>query len=278
MDYIEIKCKVSPMERGCEILTALLGEIGCDSFMEWEEGLSAYIPEKDFSEAELQQIQLPAEAGINWSYEIIKVEDQDWNALWESNYEPVWIDGRCYIHAPFHPAEKAEYDILIEPKMSFGTAHHETTSLMLSLLLQTECEGKRVLDMGCGTAVLAILSKLKGAVQVTAIDNDEWAYRNAMENCANNNMDDIHCILGDAQSIPMQKYDLILANINRNILLQDMETYVAHLEKGGKLFMSGFYEGEDSLSIKQKAESLGLTHKETQSKNRWTTLGFILQS
>ena len=262
------------METGCEILTALLGEIGCDSFMEWEEGLSAYIPEKDFSEAELQQIQLPAEAGINWSYEIIKVEDQDWNALWESNYEPVWIEDRCYIHAPFHPAEKAEYDILIEPKMSFGTAHHETTSLMLSLLLHTECEGKRVLDMGCGTAVLAILSKLKGAAQVTAIDNDEWAYRNSMENCANNQANDILCILGDAQSIPKQKYDLILANINRNILLQDMETYVAHLENGGRLFMSGFYDGDDRKTIQEKAENLRLSYISHQTKNNWVAIQF----
>ena len=275
MNYIEIKCKVSPMESGCDILTALLGEMGCDSFMEWEEGISAYIPESDFSETRLQALELPPESGIRWEYEIIRVEDQDWNALWESNYEPVWIDERCYIHAPFHPAKKAEYDILIEPKMSFGTAHHETTSLMLSLLLQTDCRGKKVLDMGCGTAVLAILTHLKGAERIVAIDNDEWAYRNAMENCENNHAEEIQCILGDASHIPAMKFDLVLANINRNILLNDMKQYASHLENGGSLFMSGFYEGEDAEAIQREAEKHRLALQTQKTKNHWTAMLFV---
>lgn len=273
MDYIEIKCRISPVDTGSEILTALLGEIGCDSFMEWEEGLLAYIPEAEFSESALKAISLP-DNSIQWSYEINKVEDQDWNALWESNYDPVWIEDQCYIHAPFHPKEKAAYDILIEPKMSFGTAHHETTSLMLSMLLHTECNGKRVLDMGCGTAVLAILSKLRGASQVVAIDNDEWAYRNSLENCSNNQMDDIRCLLGDAKSIPDQKFDIILANINRNILLNDMAEYITHLEQGGSLFMSGFYEGDDRNAIQESAEKQHLTYAKHKTKNNWVAIHF----
>ncbi len=274
MEYIEIKCRIQPVDIGSEILTALLAEIGCDSFMDWEEGLLAYIPADQFSEEKLKAISLPADSGIQWNYEVGKWEDQDWNAVWESNYEPVWIDGRCYIHAPFHPEEKAEFDILIEPKMSFGTAHHETTAQMLSLLMRTDCEGKNVLDMGSGTGVLAILAHKKGARGIYAIDNDEWAYANAVENCENNHAP-IRCILGDASSIPEQAFDIILANINRNILMQDMPAYVAHLNESGLLFISGFYIGDDLQSLKEKAEQLGMEFVENTEKNRWAAALFV---
>lgn len=276
MKYLEIKCRISPLEIGSEILTALLGDIGCDSFMDWEEGLLAYIPADVFSEEKLKQIQLPSESGIQWNYEISQVEDRDWNAVWESNYEPVWIDGQCYIHAPFHPAvEGAAYDILIEPKMSFGTAHHETTAQMLSFLLEEDCKGKSLLDMGSGTGVLAILASKKGAAPVTAIDIDEWAYSNILDNNRLNHTEHIRCLLGDARSIPDETYDIILANINRNILLQDMPVYAKHLKPGGVIFFSGFYEGEDLTYIREKAESLGLTYDIHKTRNRWVAARFV---
>ena len=263
------------METGTEILAALLGEIGCDSFMEWEEGLLAYIPEKDFSESELKKIALPEESGIEWSYTVNRMEDKDWNAEWESHYEPVWIDGRCHIHAPFHsPAPEAEFDIVIEPKMSFGTAHHETTAQMISYLLDEDCGGRSVLDMGAGTGVLAILAHLRGAAPVTAIDIDEWAYSNMQENALLNGADEIRCIMGDAGAIPDEQYDIILANINRNILLQDIPAYTAHLHSGGALLLSGFYEGDDLQAIRSEAERNGLTYASHRSENRWVAARF----
>ena len=278
MRYLEIKCRVQPLEEGAEILTALLGEIGCDSFMDWDEGLLAYIPENDFSEERLKNIRLPEESGIRWDYTVSRMEEKDWNAEWESQYEPVWIGRRCHIRAPFHPEQpEAEYDIVIEPKMSFGTAHHETTAQMLSLLLEEPCKGKSLLDMGAGTGVLAILAFMRGAKPVTAIDNDEWAYRNICENITRNGAEEIRCILGDAGSIPEESYDIILANINRNILLQDLPSYIRHLNRGGSILLSGFYEGEDLALIREKAEGLGLSYSGHLARNRWVAARFALR-
>ncbi|MBO4282293.1 MAG: 50S ribosomal protein L11 methyltransferase [Bacteroidales bacterium] len=275
MNYIEIKCRVQPVESGSEILTALLGDMGCDSFMDWEEGLLAYIPEADFSEEALRGIQLPETAGITWSYSLQRIQDKDWNAEWESHYEPVWVDGICHIRAPFHlPAKEAAYDLLIEPKMSFGTAHHETTAQMISYLLEEDCQGKSVLDMGSGTGVLAILAAMRGASELTAIDNDEWAYRNMLENCRLNHTENILCIWGDAHSIPDTAFDVVLANINRNILLQDMAEYVKHLKANGTLLISGFYEGEDLVLLRGKAEGLGLAFASHRTRNRWVAARF----
>lgn len=275
MDYIEIRCRVEPLESGSEILTALLGDMGCDSFMDWEEGLLAYIPETDFSEQSLREIRLPASSGITWSYTLQRIKDEDWNAVWESHYEPVWVDGQCYIRAPFHPPVKeAAYELLIEPKMSFGTAHHETTAQMISYLLEEDCLGKSVLDMGSGTGVLAILAAMRGASELTAIDNDEWAYRNMLENCQLNHTENIRCLLGDAGSIPDTAYDVVLANINRNILLQDMPHYTTHLRPHGTLLISGFYEGEDLQLLRKKAEGLGLAYATHRTRNRWVAARF----
>ena len=277
MRYLEIRCRVQPLEEGAEILTAFLSDIGCDSFMDWEEGLLAYIPEADFSEERLKNIPLDESGGIRWSYTVTPMEEKDWNAEWESNYEPVLIDGRCHIRAPFHPrAADVEYDVLIEPKMSFGTAHHETTAQIVSLLLEEPCRGKAVLDMGAGTGVLAILAHLRGAATVTAIDIDEWAYRNMQENARLNGAESIRCLMGDAGAIPDERYDLILANINRNVLLEDIPAYVAHLRPGGALFLSGFYEGEDLEMIRKKAEQEGLSHTAHRQRNRWVAARFVL--
>jgi ribosomal protein L11 methyltransferase len=278
MNYIEIKCFVKPLGEGNEIMIALLSELGCESFMEFEEGVCAYIQSSFFSEEKLKEIHLPQNAGFSYSFEISQIKDENWNALWESNYEPVWIDNCCYVRAPFHETKSdALYEIVIEPKMSFGTAHHETTSLMLSYLLKEDCKDKNILDMGSGTGVLAILTSLRGSKTITAIDNDEWAYENCIENCQRNEITNIECILGDADTIKNDPFDIIIANINRNILLRDIPKYVVNLKQKGILFLSGFYEEEDLQLLSEKAVECGLIYDSYKTKNRWCAAKFYLR-
>ncbi|MEI7664166.1 MAG: 50S ribosomal protein L11 methyltransferase, partial [Bacteroidota bacterium] len=218
MDYIEVNI-ANFRNFDPEIIVAQMSELGFESFTETDELLQGYIREDLYEEAvvEVYLDQLQAEHGITRS--IQKIPAQNWNALWESAYEPVTIDGKCQVRAPFHtPLEGIQYDIVIEPKMSFGTAHHETTSLMLGLLMEEDLRGKRVLDMGCGTGVLAILAHKMMAGAVVAIDNDDWAYANALDNMNNNGAANVTVIQGEAGAIPMPAYDLIVANINRNVL------------------------------------------------------------
>ncbi|NVO02332.1 MAG: 50S ribosomal protein L11 methyltransferase [Bacteroidetes bacterium] len=276
MDYIELNCKIASEKMGSEILMAQLGEIGFESFMETNEGLLAYIPAKDFKEKSLNILQSSdCKELLQFTYEFHLVEDQNWNEVWESNYEAVVICDKCLVRAPFHPKmENIEYDIIIEPKMSFGTAHHETTSLMIEHLLETDLKNKSVLDMGCGTGVLAVLAALKGASNITAIDNDEWAYQNTVENVLKNQKEEIEVFEGDAELIKDKKFDVIIANINRNILLNDMEAYSLSLNKNGILFLSGFYE-TDLPIIKEKATSLGLNYANHLTKNYWVAAKFV---
>jgi ribosomal protein L11 methyltransferase len=202
------------------------------------------------------------------------MEDKDWNAAWEANYEPVLIDGKCYIRAPFHaPMPETEYEIVIEPKMSFGTAHHATTAQMVSYLLETDVHGKAVLDMGAGTGVLAILATMKGASPVTAIDNDEWAYRNGLENAQHNHCEHLKVLLGDASLLGNERYDIIMGNINRNILLQDIPQYVQCMNDGALLFLSGFYE-EDLPALHNCCASNGLRYLDHKVKDRWVAARF----
>ena len=276
MEYIELSCSLPQGEEHyTELIMAALGEMGFESFMETEDGLLAYIKAAEFDAEFLNDAGLwPDEANPEYSWKTI--EEQNWNAVWESNFEPVFIDGRCRVRAPFHEKDpKIEFDILIEPKMSFGTAHHETTAQMISLLLNTDVKDKTLLDMGSGTAVLAILAAMKGASQITAIDNDEWAYHNALENVAKNNLPHINVNQGDAAMLKGKKFDIILANINRNILLNDMEHYRDSLTPGGTLMMSGFYT-EDVEVITDKATELGLTKLGQTERNNWATATYKL--
>lgn len=258
-----------------DMFMELLGTIGFDSFMDTDDGLEAYCKEQDYKETELDEI-LQMEQFANVS--LLKKElipDQDWNATWEASYEPVVINELCRIRAPFHQVEGSyKYDLIIEPKMSFGTAHHETTSQIIELMLQSDFTGLDVLDMGSGTGVLAILAKKLGSATTVAIDNDEWAYRNALDNIRLNDENEIVVELGDAGSLNNRQFDLILANINRNILLRDMKEYVKCLLDGGKIFFSGFYE-EDLKLIAKEAESLGLKYISHVTKNNWTAAVFM---
>ena len=274
MIYIEAYFKISPWQPAMEILIAELSDIGFESFVEEEGGLKAYIQEPDFQEASLRDLFAMQNPEFTISYELKTIADVNWNAKWESDYESVIIDDRCYIRAPFHPTKpEIEFEILIEPKMSFGTAHHETTAQMIQLLLDEDIKGKSVLDMGCGTAVLAILAKLKKADRVVAIDNDEWAYNNALENVKVNGFSDIKVQQGDAVLLKNQLFEVILANINKNILLADMEAYVNALSKGAVILFSGFYEN-DLNDIKIKALDSGLRYDSHISKNNWVAAKF----
>jgi ribosomal protein L11 methyltransferase len=258
-----------------DMFMELLGEIGFDSFMDTDEGFEAYCQEPDLDDNELNDImQMEQFANVK----LLKKElipDQDWNATWEASYEPVIINEFCRIRAPFHKVEGSyKYDLIIEPKMSFGTAHHETTSQIIELMLQSDFTGLNLLDMGSGTGVLAILAKKLGSATTVAIDNDEWAYRNALDNIRLNNENDIIVELGDANSLNDRQFDIILANINRNILLRDMKEYVKCLVDGGKIFFSGFYE-EELVLIAKEAERLGLRYSNHVTKNNWTAAVFV---
>lgn len=278
MNYLEIKLVFSQPEPWKEVFTALLGDLGCESFSngETEEELLAYIPEDLFDKEQIDELLTEHPYEVKIQYSIQEVKTENWNVLWESNYSPVLIADKCYIRAPFHKKmEHVDYEIEIEPKMSFGTAHHETTAMMIEYLLEEPVAQKSVLDMGAGTGVLAILSYMKGAFPVTAIDNDEWAYLNNIENNSRNNADQIVVKLGDAETIKGDLYQIIIANINRNILLRDLPEYEKCLEKNGIIFLSGFYVEEDLALIREKCESLGLHYVSHKEKNKWCSAKFI---
>ncbi len=277
MEYIEMICYPSQGAHTAELLMAMLADVGFESFSENENNtLSAFIQAQHFSPELSSRLSSNEFADFLASFRIERIADQNWNAVWESQYEPVLIDGRCMVRAPFHPkVEGVEFDIVIMPKMSFGTAHHETTKQMIQYLLGQPLTGKSLLDMGSGTAVLAILSRMKGAFPVSAIDNDEWAYNNALENVQSNNFADIEVLLGESSLLMDKKYDIILANINRNILLNDIPVYSDSLNPGGLLFMSGFYS-EDLPMIEAKTNENGLKMVSQRVENNWIAACFAL--
>jgi len=275
MKYVELCCSISnPSDDIVDILVAELAELGYDSFNTEGSELLAYIPEASFVESDVKALlskYLPAD-GFKLSWE--SMPDKNWNEVWESNFEPIVIDDRCSIRAPFHTnLPKTIFEIVIEPKMSFGTGHHATTHQMVEFVLDNEFKGLRVLDMGCGTGILAILSAMKGASHVLAIDNDDWAFENAVENVARNAPGKVDVKLGDAGLLGSEYFDVILANINRNILLADMQSYVDVLVSGGLLFLSGILI-EDIPVIINCAVGLGLTPLEQKDRKGWVALSF----
>ena len=278
MAFIEIKLTLGQAEPWKDVFTSLLADAGCDSFMDGdsENILLAYIKEELYDADTIRQLLQNHGFDTEVTYSISRIEEQDWNAVWESNYEPVTIAGRCHIRAPFHePHPETEYEIIIEPKMSFGTAHHETTSLMIEYILEENFTGKSLLDMGSGTGVLSIFAHKRGAGPIVAIDNDPWAYENNIENNERNGISDITVKLGDANAIGEQVFDIIIANINRNILLNDMHMYAKSMHAGSVIFFSGFYQGNDLNIIKEKAATLGLEFVSNKVKNEWTAAKFI---
>lgn len=233
--YLGYHFTVEPKEPGTEILIAQLEDTPFESFIETEEGLSAYIQKQYWTENVLQDISILDSEEFKIEYSIEEIDQVNWNEEWEKNFEPIEVDNTCYVRAPFHEKKDVKYDIVIEPKMSFGTGHHETTFMMIQHLLETDLEGKKTLDMGCGTAILAILAEMKGAKPIDAIDIDNWCYLNSIENAERNNCHNISVYEGDASLLAGKKYDVIIANINRNILLNDMQQYADCLNKEGIL-------------------------------------------
>ena len=278
MKYLEFVFRTTPCtETVNDVLSAVLGEVGFESFIEQTDGIAAYIQkqlfnEESFKEA-LAEFPLP-NTQIEYSYQ--DAEDKDWNEEWEKNFfQPIIIGDRCIIHSTFHrDVPKAEYDIVINPQMAFGTGHHETTSLIINELLDSNLQGKSLLDMGCGTSILAILARMRGATPCTAIDIDEWCVRNSLENIALNHVDNITVFQGDASSLADQgPFDVVIANINRNILLNDMKHYSARMNSEAELLMSGFYVA-DIPAIQAEAERNGLHFIHHKEKNRWAVVKF----
>ena len=269
--YMECRFEVAPRDPGAEILLAELSDLPFESFEETEKGLNAYIRKSEWNENILSAVSLMQQPEFNVAVEVREVPPENWNEKWETHFDAIEIDGRCRVRAPFHPHKEATYEIIIEPKMSFGTGHHETTHMMLEFLLEREVKGKTVLDMGCGTAVLAILAGMKGAEEVDAIDIDPWSYANALENAELNGQERIRVYEGDSRVIPSKKYDLILANINRNVLLADIPLYADHLKNGGELLLSGFYESDVEV-IRDQCREAGLEYQSKRVRNSWVAL------
>ena len=272
--YIGYHFTIDPVELGSEILIAELGEKAFESFIETETGISAFVQKELWDTNILEDIQILDNPEFKIEYTFEEIEQVNWNEEWEKNFEPIDVDGKCHVRAPFHEKTNAEFDIVIEPKMSFGTGHHETTHMMIQHLLETDLVGKKTLDMGCGTAILAILAEMKGAQPIDAIDIDNWCYLNSIENAERNNCKHISVYEGEASLLKEKKYDVIIANINRNILLNDMQQYVDCLNKNGILFLSGFYT-EDIPAISESCTSKGLTYVKQFERNNWVALKFI---
>ncbi|WBX71839.1 50S ribosomal protein L11 methyltransferase [Tenacibaculum retecalamus] len=271
--YIEYIFEVTPKEPATEILIAELGEIGFESFVENENGVTAYIQKNDWKENLLDAVFILKSAAFSISFQHNEIAQTNWNAEWEKNFNQIQVDDLVSIRAPFHVNPNLKYDIVIEPKMSFGTGHHETTHMMVQHLLNLDVANKKVLDMGCGTGILAIFAEMKGANPIDAIDIDAWCYENSLENVQRNNCKNITVYEGDSSLLMDKKYDIIIANINRNILLSDMNIYTNCLNENGVLLLSGFYK-EDISIIDAAVSKHGLTLNKTINRNNWVALQY----
>ncbi len=269
-NYLEFNFKLNPLQPWNEILMAELIQIGFDSFTEEHDGILAYVQKDLFKEEDLQNLWLLNSDEVKISYEFQEMPNINWNEEWEKNFSPINVEDKVLIRAEFHEPNPNLHEIVIQPKMSFGTGHHPTTHLMVQQMLDMDFEGKKVLDMGCGTSVLAIFAKQKGASEVVAIDIDEWSVENSIENAARNGVE-LNISQGTAENLGSEKFDIILANINRNILISDIPTYVSILNKDGLLLLSGlcFFDVEDILEV---CTEQNLTLKNKQQREEWMSL------
>jgi len=272
-NYFEFQFIIDPVQPASEILIAELGYLGFESFVENDNGITAYIPEEEYEDDILANVHILQSEDFEISYDQKEIERVNWNEEWEKNFTPILVDEHCSVRAPFHEKPDVEFDIVIEPKMSFGTGHHATTHMMIQHILKNDWNDKKVLDMGCGTGVLAILSALKKAKQIDAIDIDNWCYLNTLENISRNDCEHINAEEGGAELLEGRAYDMILANINLNILLRDIPIYEKCLKDQGNLFLSGFYKG-DLPAIKEACEKLGLYFVENFERNDWIAAKF----
>jgi len=276
MNTVELHCIIhadkSERLNIADILLAQLSELGFHGFQDTPEGLKAYIPEADFNFEEVRNLPIyHIYPNIIELYHQV-IEEKNWNEEWEKSFKPVKIGNEILVRAPFHSEDQAfKYEIIVEPKMSFGTGHHSTTWLMLKTMLELNLSGKKVLDMGCGTGILSILASKMGAGEIWAVDTNEWAYHNTQENAKVNNIHNITIIQGSAQDIEPYQFDVILANINLNVLLEDLPVYSGCLIKNGELILSGIYQG-DMKKIKEKSNHSGLSFVTHKEKNLWVAM------
>lgn len=268
--YLEFNFKINPVQPWSEILMAELIEIGFDSFTEEHDGILAYIPEELYQEENLKNVSLMSNPEVEIAFSFSQMPNINWNEEWEKNFSPINVENKVLIRAEFHEEQPDLHQIIIQPKMSFGTGHHPTTHLMIQQMLDIDFTGKKVLDMGCGTSVLAIFAKQKGASEVVAIDIDEWSVENSKENAQRNQVE-LRISQGTAENLGNETFDIILANINRNILISDIPTYVSVLNQGGTLLLSGlcFFDVADILQV---CEEQGLTLKNKQQREEWCSL------
>ena len=271
MGYIEVCYKLEPLLPAREILYAELGDRGFEAFEDTQDGVRAYIKKEQFSKSLLKDLSINRIQGQKIEFDIITIANQNWNAVWESNFNPIVINSNCIIRAPFHPVPALEYDIIISPQMSFGTGHHETTFLMSKELFSLDLKSVDLLDMGSGTGVLGILAEKLGAKYVKAIDIEEGAFLNTIDNCKLNNTKNIIVEKGDSKLLVDSLFDVILANINKNILLQDISVYSNCLKLGGKLLLSGFFT-TDIDELRKAASNNGLKFVKTNEKNNWAMI------
>lgn len=270
MSYLAYHFVVTPVQPGSEILVALISDFGFDTFDNTDSGFTAYIKEDLAGQVKLEEFSFD---DFSYSVTIEKIATTNWNAEWEKNFEPVFVEDLLCIRAPFHEKNyHVKHEIVIMPKMSFGTGHHQTTRLMCKQMFDTEFKNKRVLDMGCGTGILAILAKMLGATDIVGIDIDEWSVENSLENCANNNGKDIKLLKGDVNLLKTEtRFDIIIANINKNILKADISSYTEKLVKGGLLFLSGFFT-TDVEELKEIAKKSNLTFVSSRNENEWAMM------
>ncbi|WP_438711411.1 50S ribosomal protein L11 methyltransferase [Aquimarina muelleri] len=273
--YIGYYFKVSPIQPATEILIAELGYIGFESFVETENGVNAFIQKDEWNEDILEEVYVLSSGEFDIQYTVEEIEQINWNIEWEKNFNPIIVDDVCSVRAPFHEKPNTEYDIVIEPKMSFGTGHHETTHMMIQHLLKEDLKDKTVLDMGCGTGILAILAEMRGAASIDAIDIDNWCYLNTVENIERNDCTKITAYEGDVSLLKERKYNVVIANINRNILLNDIQAYAKSLKPNGILFVSGFYK-EDLSMITEECKKNDLKIREHISRNNWIAVSYAL--
>ena len=276
MQYIQVTFSFTTIEEyQQDLLISELAEIGFNTFEDTENGFSAFIDYDSYGQEKLAEVMLQFEGDFEYNFTVTEIAAENWNEEWEKNFEPLIIDESCYVRATFHPVQpQYTYEIVIDPKMAFGTGHHQTTTMMMRYILETDVAGKNILDMGCGTAILAILAAKKGAAALDAIDNDEVCYLSAKENAALNGIKNITAFCGGKEVIPAKEYDTILANINRNILLDQIPVYAKVLKAGGDIFFSGFYETPDLQMIKEACGQFGIEYIDHKKIGEWVAAHF----
>jgi ribosomal protein L11 methyltransferase len=276
MQYIQVSFQFSAIEEyQKDLLIDELGSIGYNTFEDVDGGFAAFIDQASYDEKELKSVVSNLDSSLNCTTSVAEIAAENWNEEWEKNFEPLIIADQCYVRATFHfPRPEFPYEIVIDPKMAFGTGHHQTTTMMMEYLLAANVKGKSILDMGCGTGILAILASKLGAERLVAIDNDEVCYLSTLENSALNEITNIEAICGGKEVIPQQKFDTILANINRNILLDQIPVYAEVLKQGGEIYFSGFYESPDLEMIKVACAPYGIHFHNHKKIGDWVAAYF----